>query len=63
MPLWSGPVRPDSWCAFEELVQRHQRAVRRITVGYVRDPEEARDIAQETFLRVYQTLGRLGAPD
>jgi RNA polymerase sigma-70 factor (ECF subfamily) len=44
--------------AFEELVRRHDRSVLRVALRSVRSEDEARDIYQETFLRLYRTLGR-----
>ena len=44
--------------AFEELVRRYDRVVLRRALRMVRSEDEARDIYQETFLRLYRTLGR-----
>lgn len=44
--------------AFEELVRRYDRGVLRLALNIVRKPEDARDIYQEAFLRVYRNLGR-----
>jgi len=44
--------------AFEELVRRYDREVLRLAVNLVHRPEEARDIYQESFLRVYRNLHR-----
>jgi RNA polymerase sigma-70 factor (ECF subfamily) len=44
--------------AFEELVRRHDRSVLRVALRAVRSEDEARDIYQETFLRLYRTLGQ-----
>lgn len=43
--------------AFEELVRRHQDRVIGICRRLLGDPEEARDGAQEVFLRVYRKAG------
>ncbi|MEO8017012.1 MAG: sigma-70 family RNA polymerase sigma factor [Pseudomonadota bacterium] len=43
-------------CAFEELVRLYQRLCWHITYRMVRDPDEARDLCQETFLRVHRQL-------
>ena len=40
--------------AFEELVRRYDRDVLRLALNLVQRPEEARDVYQESFLRVYQ---------
>lgn len=42
--------------AFEELVYRHDRKVLSIARSFTRDPDDAKDIYQETFLRVYRAL-------
>jgi RNA polymerase sigma-70 factor (ECF subfamily) len=44
--------------AFEELVRRYDRDVLRLALRIVRSEEEARDLYQETFLRLFQTLDR-----
>lgn len=42
--------------AFGVLVQRYERRLIRVIQRFVRDEELARDLAQETFLRVYERL-------
>ena len=42
--------------AWEALVRRHQARILGLARHYMRDPEEARDVAQEIFIRVYQRL-------
>lgn len=42
--------------AFGELVQRYEHRLRRVILRFVRDSELAEDLAQETFLRVYERL-------
>ena len=42
--------------AFGELVLRYERRLIRVILRFVRDEELARDLAQETFLRVYERL-------
>jgi RNA polymerase sigma-70 factor (ECF subfamily) len=44
--------------AFEELVCRYDRKVLSIARSFTRDPDEANDIYQEVFLRVYRALGK-----
>jgi len=44
--------------AFEELVRRYDRDVLRLALHLVHRPEEAQDIYQESFLRVYRNLHR-----
>lgn len=42
--------------AFERLVERHDRNVLRLAYNLVRSQEDARDIYQEAFLRVFKNL-------
>ena len=44
--------------AFATLVTRYERALIRVLVRLVRDEELARDLAQETFWKVYNRLDR-----
>ena len=44
--------------AFERLVARHQKLVWHLVYRMVQHPEDARDLSQEVFLRVYQRLGQ-----
>jgi RNA polymerase sigma-70 factor (ECF subfamily) len=44
--------------AFRRLVERHQRRAFAIAFGMVRDENDARDLVQEAFLRVYRGLDR-----
>jgi RNA polymerase sigma-70 factor, ECF subfamily len=44
--------------AFEDLVRRFDRDVLRLARNLVHRPEDARDIYQESFLRVYRNLHR-----
>ena len=43
--------------AFEQLVRRYDRPVLRLAMNLLRNPEDARDVYQEAFLRVYRNLG------
>jgi RNA polymerase sigma-70 factor (ECF subfamily) len=43
--------------AWEALVRRYQARVYGLAVHYVRNAEEARDVAQEIFVRIYRKLG------
>jgi len=45
--------------AFGELVSEHEKTVLRTAWRLVGNAEDARDIAQEVFLRLHRTLGRL----
>jgi RNA polymerase sigma-70 factor (ECF subfamily) len=42
--------------AFEQLVRSHDQQVLRMAFNLLRSPEDARDIYQEAFLRVYRNL-------
>ncbi|MFT3912561.1 MAG: sigma-70 family RNA polymerase sigma factor [Anaeromyxobacteraceae bacterium] len=48
--------------AFGELVRRHEQTVLRLVRRWARTPDDARDLAQRTFLRAFEaarrTLGR-----
>jgi RNA polymerase sigma-70 factor, ECF subfamily len=44
--------------AFDDLVRRYDRDVLRLALNLVHRPEDARDIYQESFLRVYRNLHR-----
>src|SRR5436190_18396858 len=45
-----------SRAAFEELVRRHDRDVLRLALNLMKRPEDARDVYQEVFLKVYRNL-------
>jgi len=40
--------------AFRELVERHQRRAHSVAYGLVRNPEDAREVVQEAFIRVFR---------
>jgi RNA polymerase sigma-70 factor (ECF subfamily) len=42
--------------AFEQLVRAHDQSVLRLAMNLLRSPEDARDVYQEAFLRVYRSL-------
>ena len=42
--------------AFRKLVERYQRRVVQLALGMTKDPDEAMDIAQETFVKVHRYL-------
>ena len=44
--------------AFEELVRTYDQSVLRLALSMLRSPEDARDVYQETFLRVYRNLNQ-----
>ncbi|MBS1874798.1 MAG: sigma-70 family RNA polymerase sigma factor [Acidobacteria bacterium] len=43
--------------AFEQLVRSYDQSVLRLALNLLRSPEDANDIYQETFLRVFKNLG------
>lgn len=47
--------------AFDRLYVRHQEYVYNLCLGLLANPEDARDCAQETFLRVYRKVGEFRA--
>src|SRR5271155_5368231 len=48
-----------SRAAFEELVHRFDRDVLRLALNLMKRPEDARDVYQEGFLKVYRNLHRI----
>jgi RNA polymerase sigma-70 factor (ECF subfamily) len=43
--------------SFDLLVLKYQNRIIQLIVRYVRDPHEAQDIAQETFIKAYRAMG------
>ena len=41
---------------FEDIYKEFWQKVYRICLGYVNDPDWAKDIAQETFITIFQQL-------
>src|SRR5512142_1738599 len=44
--------------AFDQLVRRHEELVLRIVRRYARDADDARDLAQRTFVRAFEAARR-----
>src|SRR5437899_12383203 len=42
--------------AFEQLVRTYDQSVLRLAMNLLRSPEDARDVYQEAFLRVYKNI-------
>lgn len=49
-------ARQGEKAAFGELVNRYERRLMRVIKRFIQDDELARDLSQETFLRVYEKL-------
>jgi len=49
-------VRSGDQRAFRLLVERYQRKVYGVALGMLKDKEEARDVAQEAFIKVYRYI-------
>jgi RNA polymerase sigma-70 factor (ECF subfamily) len=49
--------------AWEALVRQFERRVYSIASGYAASPDEARDLSQDIFVRLYETRGRWAAAD
>ena len=44
--------------AYRVLVERYERRIYYVVYGMVRDPEDARDLAQDCFVEAFQNLHR-----
>ena len=42
--------------AFDKLVLKYQQRIIQLVLRYVRDPSEAQDVAQESFIKAYKAL-------
>jgi RNA polymerase sigma-70 factor, ECF subfamily len=49
--------RDGDWEAFAEVVQRHQRMIHSLTYRMSGSVADSEDLAQETFIRAYRSLG------
>ncbi|HEX8699192.1 MAG TPA: sigma-70 family RNA polymerase sigma factor, partial [Myxococcaceae bacterium] len=49
-------VRGGDQRAFKLLVERYQRKVYAVALGMLKDKEEAMDVSQEAFVKVYKYL-------
>ena len=49
-------AREDDFRAFEELVRRYRNEVFRLAYHFIRNREDAWDISQEVFIKVYKSL-------
>jgi RNA polymerase sigma-70 factor (ECF subfamily) len=55
---WVRRAQAGDEAAFEALVRRHQVRALRVARNLIADADEAQDIAQEAFLRVFRSLER-----
>lgn len=53
-------VREGNRQAFTELVTRYQRDIYKLAFGFFQDRDDALEIVQETFMRVYEKIDRFG---
>jgi RNA polymerase sigma-70 factor (ECF subfamily) len=53
--LVEGARRGDA-AAFRQLVTRHQRRAYAVALGMVHDPDDAKDVCQEAFLKVHKNI-------
>jgi len=51
-------VKNGNFNAFEKLVYRHDKKVLSIAARYINNAEDAKDIYQEVFLRVFRSIGK-----
>jgi RNA polymerase sigma-70 factor (ECF subfamily) len=49
-------TRAGARVAFDELMRRHERLVYRVSFSYTRHAEDAMDVTQDVFLKVYDRL-------
>jgi RNA polymerase sigma-70 factor (ECF subfamily) len=56
-------VKTDEYSDFERRVRENQRMVYQIAHSVLQNPEDAEDVAQETFVRAHQKLAGLRDPD
>ncbi|UCH14944.1 MAG: sigma-70 family RNA polymerase sigma factor, partial [Bacteroidales bacterium] len=49
-------IRKGNQQAFRKFVEKHQLTVVKICNGFVHNPQDAEDIAQEVFIEVYQSV-------
>ena len=55
--------RRDTQAAFAGLVKRHYRHVFALCLGMLADVHDAEDVAQETMLKGFQSIGKLAKPE
>lgn len=50
-------LRQDDEAAFKYLVNAHKDQVYNTCLGFLRNPQDAEDLAQEVFMKVYDNIG------
>ena len=50
-------ARKGSELAFRRLVEKYQRRIYAMALGMVKDPDEARDVVQDAFMKAWRHLG------
>src|ERR687887_2510801 len=53
---WIRAAQAGDQDAFEQLVRAYDQSVLRLALNLLRSPEDARDVYQEAFLRVYRSI-------
>jgi len=53
-------VKSGDRLAFDQIVKKHKEKAFRIALRMVRNEEDAKDLSQEAFVRVFEGLGRFG---
>ena len=56
--IWIEQARQGDDTAWEALIRTHQEPVFRLAYLFLGDPDDAEDIAQETFIRAYRAFAR-----
>ena len=49
-------AKDDDRDAMRQLIERYQRRLLGVVIGVVKNPEDAREVVQETFVRVFRNL-------
>ena len=50
-------ARQGDQAAFRTLVERHQRKIHALALTMLKDPDAARDVVQDAFIKAYRSLG------
>ena len=58
---WIARLRAGDECALREVMEAHFDDIAALALQYVRSPDVARDVAQETFIRCWDQRHRLSA--